>query len=47
MPNSVRVWIIFRWYDLWVGIYKDPKRKRLYLFPVPMIGFVFDWEPKP
>lgn len=41
---TCRVYLIFRWYDAWIGLYKDQKRKRLYFFPVPMIGFVFDWE---
>ena len=29
---------IFAWYDLWVGVYWDRKRKVLYIFPVPMLG---------
>lgn len=34
---------LFRWYDFWVGGYIDLKRKRLYLFPVPMLGVCVSW----
>ena len=44
---TARVYMIFRWYDIWVGFYKDPKKPRLYFFPIPMIGFVFDWGREP
>ena len=29
----------FRWYDLWIGAYYDKKAKRLYVCPLPMMGF--------
>jgi len=29
----------FRWYDLWIGAYYDRKAKRLYVCPIPMVGF--------
>jgi hypothetical protein len=34
---------IFRWYDLWVGVFVDTTKKRIYVFPVPMLGFVFSY----
>jgi len=29
---------IFAWYDLWIGIYWDKKKRRLYILPIPMVG---------
>jgi len=45
--------LIFAWYDIWVGFFWDSKKKRLYFFPIPTMGVVFDfkipkcdWHPK-
>ncbi len=35
---------IFAWYDLWIGLFIDRPKKRVYLFPVPMLGIVIDWS---
>lgn len=35
---------IFAWYDLWVGIFIDTKRKCAYVFPIPMVGVVITWR---
>jgi hypothetical protein len=34
---------LFAWYDLWVGVYWDRKTRRLYVLPVPMLGFVVEF----
>lgn len=31
---------IFAWYDIWVGAFYDRAKNWLYLFPVPMFGFI-------
>jgi len=38
---------VFAWFDLWVGVYVDRKRKRFYVFPVPMLGVCVSWAPRP
>ena len=40
----MRVRPIFAWYDLWVGVFIDARRGRVYLFPVPMVGIVLEWK---
>lgn len=30
---------LFAWYDFWVGMYFDRTRRRLYVLPLPCIGF--------
>ncbi|TWB20072.1 hypothetical protein FBZ99_101863 [Rhizobium sp. ERR 1071] len=34
---------IFAWYDLWVGAFYDRQKRRLYVFPVPCLGFYVEW----
>jgi hypothetical protein len=34
---------IFAWYDLWVGVFVDRPKQRVYVFPVPCIGLVISW----
>jgi hypothetical protein len=41
--NEMRIRPIFAWYDFWIGLYWDRKARRLYVFPLPMIGMVLDF----
>jgi hypothetical protein len=36
---------IFAWYDLWVGAFWDGAKRRLYIFPVPMLGIMIQFRP--
>jgi hypothetical protein len=40
----MRVRPIFAWYDCWVGLFWDRPKRRLYVFPVPMIGLVIEFR---
>ena len=31
---------VFAWYDLWVGVFIDVAKRRLYVLPLPCIGFM-------
>lgn len=43
----MRIKPIFAWYDLWVGLFYDRAKRRLYVFPVPMFGFYVERRPAP
>lgn len=37
---------IFAWYDLWVGVFIDRPKRRVYVFPLPCIGIVIERRPE-
>lgn len=37
---------LFAWYDLWVGVYWDRAKRRLYILPLPCIGVVVEFKPR-
>ncbi len=38
-----RIKILFAWYDLWIGIFWDSKKKLLYILPIPMFGIIINF----
>ena len=40
----MRVRPIFAWYDLWIGAFVDTAKRRLYIFPLPCVGLVIQWN---
>lgn len=45
-PIKFRIKPIFRWFDLWIGLFVDQKERIIYFFPVPMIGFKIGYQYK-
>ncbi len=41
-----RITPMFAWYDFWVGLFWDDNKRRLYVFPVPMFGFMIERTPR-
>jgi hypothetical protein len=40
--DGKKVKVIFAWYDLWVGIFYDQKKRYVYIFPIPMLGILIE-----
>jgi len=36
--------ISFAWYDLWVGLFVDADKKKLYFCPIPTLLFTIKYE---
>lgn len=34
---------IFAWFDLWIGVFIDRGKRRVYVFPLPCVGIVITW----
>lgn len=34
----IRVRPLVAWYDCWIGLFWNQKKRTLYIFPIPMLG---------
>jgi hypothetical protein len=35
---------LFAWYDLWIGVFWDAAKRRLYILPLPCVGIVLEFR---
>ena len=38
---------LFAWYDLWIGVFIDRRRRRVYVFPLPCVGICIEFAEAP
>lgn len=39
-----RIRPFFAWYDFWMGLFIDQKKRQIYFFPLPMLGFQIGYQ---
>ena len=42
-PKRFRMGFLAAWYDMWMGVYVDKVNRRVYVMPVPCLGFWIDY----
>ena len=43
----MKIQFLFKWYDLWVGIFYDRKNRWIYILPLPTVGVIIKLPPPP
>jgi hypothetical protein len=43
MTTMVKIRPVFAWYDIWVGVFIDKPKRRVYVFPIPCVGLVVEY----
>ena len=44
MPMKIKP--VVAWYDLWIGVFVDRKKRRVYVFPIPCVGVMIEMRTK-
>lgn len=39
----MKIKFLFAWYDIWIGVFIDKAKRKVFVFPLPMLGFVISW----
>jgi hypothetical protein len=39
----MKIKFIFAWYDLWVGVFIDRAKRKVYILPIPCVGIVLEY----
>jgi hypothetical protein len=42
----MKISFLFAWYDLWIGLFWDSKKRWLYVLPLPCCGIILKFKPK-
>lgn len=40
---AMKISLVIAWYDLWIGIFWDRNKRKLYVLPLPCIGFAVEF----
>lgn len=38
----MKIRVIWKWYDIWVGLFIDKPKKKVYIFLLPTLGIVIE-----
>lgn len=41
---EMRIKPLFAWYDIWIGVFIDTKKSKIYILPLPCIGVVISFN---